>query len=557
MAQQELTGGDGSTGQTGLGSRTVINENFTELYAAMLMVELGREWSAELLFDKHEISYDIKVMDADISFTLAASGHVSSVLSGAKQVIQADGVHALFFNESFAYLYGIVSGQILDAGTYQIYFLYDPSYGTVSVNIPGVTAESSIAVQLSAPSNFAAAADGETEIDLTWDDVTNESSYLIEWSLDGVSAWSTLSAPAAGATSANQTGLSAGDTRYYRIKAVGDGVAYLDSPYSTTSGTTVDAGDVTAPTFTFNPVSGVTTIAVNDPLVITADEELRNTDASPIVSDQAGIITTKQTNSGGSDIASTWAIDGTKKIITITPDTIWGDTQLVYWAINNVEDVSGNEVTVAQSSLVTSTDFTRFNGTSNFVIYGDTLDTLFTADNTNFELELTIKDYNGIGSQRLVGKYNESGAQLCFYLTTQGANIQFGYFGSNNFQRRIKWDNVLDSSEMTIRLAYDGSIDTNNGLDRASLYIDGVLITADKSLEIATGALVGTLKNVTAQLTVGSLTSPTGAPSGGYLNAQAKDFFVRSSSGSVVEISVPILRTGTDTSGNARNGTWA
>lgn len=556
MAQQDITGGDGSSGQTGEEVKDIINANFDELYS-LVVGELGRDWSAELLFDRTSISYDRKVMDADISFTLAAAGNLSSALCGAKQVIQADGVHAIFFSDAFEFKIGVFNGMILSPGTYIVLFLYDPSYGSVTVNIPNATSESSIITQLIAPANFTAVADGETEIDLTWDDVANESSYLIEWSLDGVGGWSTLSTPAANATSANQTGLTAGATRYYRIKAVGDGIGYTDSPYSSTAGTTENSGDVTAPTFTFNPVSGVTTIAANDPLVVTANEELRNTDASPIVSDQAGIIITKQTNSGGSDIANTWSIDATKRIITINPDTIWGDTQLVYWAINNVEDVSGNEVTVAQSSLVTTTDYTRFNGTSNFVIYGDTLDTLFAADNTNFELEITIKDYNGIGSQRLVGKYHESGAQICFYLTTQGANIQFGFFGSNNFQRRIKWDNVLDSSETTIRLEYDGSIDTNNGLDRASLYIDDVLITAGKSLEIATGALVGTLKNSTAQLTVGSLTSPTGTPSGGYLGAQAKDFFIRSAGGTVEEINVPMLRTGTDVSGNARNGTWA
>ena len=34
MAKQDITGGDGQSGQTGLAVRTAINENFTELYDA-------------------------------------------------------------------------------------------------------------------------------------------------------------------------------------------------------------------------------------------------------------------------------------------------------------------------------------------------------------------------------------------------------------------------------------------------------------------------------------------------------------------------------------------
>lgn len=517
--------------------------------------ELGRVWSTELLFDKKEVSYELKVMDSDITFTLAPTGNVSNSLAAAKQIIQADGVHAIYFGEGFQFIEGMTSGQVLEAGTYPILFLYDPSFGTVIVNVIGSTSESSAATQLSAPSGFMAAADGENDIDLSWSDVANESSYLIEVSLDGSTAWTTLTSPAAGATSYTHSGLSAGDLRYYRIKAVGDGVSYLDSTYSSVSATTEDAGDVTAPVPTFSPVSGNTTADVNQAIVITLNEEIRNTDGSPIVSDQAGIITVKQTNSGGADIGHSWTIDVTKTIITIIPDTAWGATQLVYVAINNIEDVSGNEVTVEISSTFTTTEYTAFNGTSNFVLYGDTLDSLFTPDNTYFELEAVIKDYNGIGSQRLFGKYAEGGGNICFYATTIGADLQFAFFGSNGFQRRIRWTGPLDSGEHKVEFHYDGSIDTNNGRDRVSLYIDDVLFTTGKALDITTGTLIGTLKSTTAQLTVGSLASNTGVPSGGYFSGRMKEFYVRSA-GPTDEIEVPVLKTGTDTSGNARNGTW-
>jgi hypothetical protein len=41
-----------------------------------------------------------------------------------------------------------------------------------------------------------------------------------------------------------------------------------------------------------------------------------------------------------------------------------------------------------------------------------------------------------------------------------------------------------------------------------------------------------------------------------WISGEAKDFIVRSTAGSTVEINVPNLKTGVDTSGNGRNGTW-
>jgi len=184
--------------------------------------------------------------------------------------IVADGVSAINFistlGASFAYIYpaGIQSGVILDAGTYEILVLY--LNGRARVNIPGVSAETSGLSALSAPGSFTVVADGENALDLSWTDVADEVEYQIERSLTGTGGWTLYSNPTAGSTTATETGLTAGDTIFYRIKAVGDGVSHADSPYSTASGTTEDSGDVTAPTFTFSPVNGVSTWTINRPI---------------------------------------------------------------------------------------------------------------------------------------------------------------------------------------------------------------------------------------------------------------------------------------------------
>lgn len=48
MAQQLLTGGNGSTGQTGLQTRAIINENFTELYSSLDVYRTGLHYSNQV-----------------------------------------------------------------------------------------------------------------------------------------------------------------------------------------------------------------------------------------------------------------------------------------------------------------------------------------------------------------------------------------------------------------------------------------------------------------------------------------------------------------------------
>lgn len=517
--------------------------------------EFGRTFTDTLVFDKNEIFSTPFELTGNVVYELGSGGLVDEP-SVYRQRFITDGTHSISFGSGFDFIYGIDNGEILEAGTYEIYFLY--TNGSVVVNVPGVSAEDSGIVTLTAPPNFVAVADGENDIDLQWDDVNNESSYLVEFSLTGTGGWSTLSTPAAGATTSTQTGLNPGDTRFYRIKAIGDGVNFLDSPFSTASATTEDSGDVTAPTFTFLPASGNTVWPVNQPIIITANEGIQNTDGSAITdANVATRLTLKETNSGGTNIPFSASIDVSKTIITITPTTIYGDTQLVYVAINNVEDVTGNEVTVAISSTFTTTDFTLMNGSSNRLNFGDTLDSLFAANDTNFWLECTIKNHSMSGNRVLYGKTSLSDNQRSFYWFYNNTDVYFIWYSTvtGTQSRMIKWTGAIDGSEQVLVLRYDGSIDTNNGLDRLTLLVDGGT-AGSKTLDTATGAL-GNIVNATSFLAVGILLDHIGTPVGtSYFSGEIKDVIIRSNAGATVELNVPIVRTGTDTSGNALNGTW-
>lgn len=524
---------------------------FNGALASSVTRDINRAWTDTLIFNRHEITYVVKTMDDDITYTLGG-GNLIDQFSSARQRIIADGVHAIFFGDGFDYRYGITNGQILEAGNYEIYFLH--INGSITVNVPGVSQQSSGITQLLTPSDFAVVADGENALDMSWSDVANESSYQIERSLTGTGGWTLYSNPAANATSDTETGLNPGDTVYYRIKAVGDGVTYSDSPYTIASGTTEDAGDVTAPTFTFNPVNGSSIWPVNKPFTITANEAMRKDDGTPLEDNDAGIITLKQTNSGGSDIAHTWTIDASKTIITITPTTTLGTNQLVYVAINNVEDVSGNESSLT-SITFTTTAYTFFNGTSNRLVFGDILDSLFAVNDTNFWLELTVNNGSLSGSRTLHAKLASS-AQT-FRLYYNNTSVIFYYAMGASKARTILWTGTdMSSAEHTIVLKYDGSIDTNDGLDRCELLIDGVTQTG-AVLSNPTGSLTGTLSNTTSQLSLGIAVNNAGTPNDTlWFSGEAKDMKIRSASGSVVELNIPVLLLGTDSSGNGRNGTW-
>ncbi len=91
---------------------------------------------------------------------------------------------------------------------------------------------------LLAPADFTATASGQTDIDLTWTDGLNEVNYVIEVSNTGVGGWSVLTSPTADSTFYTHSGLTASTTRYYRIRAIADGVTNSNSLYATANATT-------------------------------------------------------------------------------------------------------------------------------------------------------------------------------------------------------------------------------------------------------------------------------------------------------------------------------
>jgi hypothetical protein len=95
---------------------------------------LNDSFTSVVLFNKKDSWVAEQIMSADISFTLAGSGHLARPCT-RRFTITADGVHKIFFNTSFEFKSGINSGDVLAAGTYRLWMYWD-GVSKVDVSLP-------------------------------------------------------------------------------------------------------------------------------------------------------------------------------------------------------------------------------------------------------------------------------------------------------------------------------------------------------------------------------------------------------------------------------------
>jgi len=115
--------------------------------------------------------------------------------------------------------------------------------------------------------------------------------------------------------------------------------------------------DLVAPTVTFTPVNGTMNVSSSASVLIAFNESVRNTDNSVLTDDNIdALITLKDTDASGSDIAFDATINSTKTLITIVPTSNLSSLQNVYAAIGaTVEDASDNAIAASSITFI-STD---------------------------------------------------------------------------------------------------------------------------------------------------------------------------------------------------------
>ena len=131
---------------------------------------------------------------------------------------------------------------------YRVSAINSEGVGTAS-NTDSATTEAAPATKPGAPTGLTATADGQTEIDLSWTEPSDDggatiTGYKIEVSTDG-SNWSDLvSDTGSTTTSYSHTGLTAGATRHYRVSAINSEGA---GPASNTDSATTDSAPTPRP----------------------------------------------------------------------------------------------------------------------------------------------------------------------------------------------------------------------------------------------------------------------------------------------------------------------
>ena len=181
---------------------------------------------------------------APLSFTVTARdafGNVATGYNGTVRFTSSDASATLPSSDTYT---------STDRGVHTFRLTFGTA-GTQSVTVTdtasGVnTSQGGITVDPASPANLAATVVSGSQINLSWNGSAGAAGYVIDRSNDGGSTWTTVGTTAASNTSYQDTGLTAGTTYSYRVRATGgDGSAASNTATATTTGsaptTTVDS----------------------------------------------------------------------------------------------------------------------------------------------------------------------------------------------------------------------------------------------------------------------------------------------------------------------------
>ena len=194
------------------------------------------------------------IMVDDLVYSLAGVGNIPN--SFIEDRISGDGVHAVSFPSEWFQS----NNTIFDNTKINAIIFYHDKNGVVRYSI-----ETLNSLVLVIPGNINATSNADS-ITITWDAVTNATSYDIEVSDTGTSGWA-LRENTANLTS-TQSGLVQGDTKYYRVKALDDIGSYIDSAYTEVIAETVSLVPIWYDDFTGTSFDAAWTKVNTNPTIV-------------------------------------------------------------------------------------------------------------------------------------------------------------------------------------------------------------------------------------------------------------------------------------------------
>ena len=244
---------------------------------------------------------------------------------------------------------------------------------------------------------------------------------------------------------------------------------FFDNSINATS-ESFTAADNLPPTFIFDPEDTEINVSVGADLKITFNEAVRKIDNTILTDTNVdSLITLKDTDENGSNIAFNATIDSDKKIITINPTSNFSSQQEVYFAIGaTVEDYSGNAITASSSSFTAvdsnppDVDFFPANSSTGIAVNSDV--TISFSEPIRKIDDTPITDSN-VGDLITLRQNNSSGSDISFSAVVDNAKQMITITPTNEFSSsqtiyvaisatvEDEWDNAISASSSAFTTA--------------------------------------------------------------------------------------------------------
>lgn len=162
----------------------------------------------------------------------------------------------------------------------------------------------------------------------------------------------------------------------------------------------------------------------------------------------------------------------------------------------------------------------KFNGTSNYINFGNILNSVFAGTGNKFTISAWFKPASSsMPNNVIIVKASDAACSLDerqIYFRVYNNKMMFSYAstaGPGNYVHAIGNTVVNDTSHWYHVVAeYDGTIPTTTGLDRVNIYVDNVLNILSEGTP--TTGTIGNIPATNAAMGVGTMLTPSGTPCG-------------------------------------------
>lgn len=194
------------------------------------------------------------------------------------------------------------------------------------------------------------------------------------------------------------------------------------------------------------------------------------------------------------------------------------------WRYNNNGDDSSNNgitgipigATYSSSTKKLGSHAAAFDGADDAFNYGNVLNNVFAGADKKFSYSFWVYLNNLDNNQFFFNKmgdssHSEDQRQFYSWIATDGSVVFRPHFGlgigSAFRQYSSPASTIAAGSFHLVRITYDGSIDTNNGLDRVTMKVNNVA----KTVGMSASGLLGDIQSGTARLSTGGYIGSSGS----------------------------------------------